>query len=124
MLPSAIAAKYKKVQVNTCSPGELLVMLYDGLFRFLGEAAKAMRDGERARAGEKIDKAHAIVCELTTSLRRQEAPELCDNLMGIYRYSMSLMIKANIQQDPKLIEDVIRILTPLREGFRQVVKGG
>jgi flagellin-specific chaperone FliS len=35
---SSAIAKYRSVQVTTASPGQLLVMLYDGLFRFLGEA--------------------------------------------------------------------------------------
>jgi flagellar secretion chaperone FliS len=92
---SSAAARYRGVQVKTCSPLQLLVMLFDGAIRFIGEAESAMAAKDRARAGERIGKAHAIIAELAATLDRDQAPELCDNLLG----------------------EVVRALTPLREGF-------
>lgn len=122
MIPNSAALKYKAVQVKTCSPGGLLVLLYQGLLRFVGEAAVAMRAGERGRAGEKIERAHGILSELLAGLRRDHAPELCDRLQGIYLFCMGHLVEANLHQDPERIDAVARILTPLRDAFTQAVQ--
>jgi flagellar protein FliS len=120
-IPTAIA-KYKSVQVTTSSPGELLLMLFDGLFRFLGEARDAMVAKDATRTGERISRAHAILEELASSLDSRHAPELCDNLRGIYTFCMGHLVQANVRRDQALIEQVIKILTPVRDGFREVVQ--
>lgn len=122
MIPTIAAQRYKAVQVQTCSPGGLLVLLYQGLHRFLGEAAAAMRSGDRARAGERIDRAYGILSELLAGLRHEEAPELCDRLQGLYLFCMGHLVEANIHQDPARIEQVARVLTPLREAFTKAVE--
>jgi flagellar protein FliS len=110
--------RYKAVQVKTSSPGQILVLLYDGVFRFLGEAKTAIAAGDRAKAGEKIDRAHAILGELVASLSPQHAPELCDNLHGLYCFCMGQVVEANVRQEVAPIDTVIRVLTPLRDAFR------
>jgi flagellar secretion chaperone FliS len=122
MIPNSVALKYKSVQVSTCSPGGLLVLLYQGLVRFAGEAAVAMRAGDRARAGEKLDRAHGILGELLAGLRPAEAPELCERLQGIYVFCMGHLVEANLHQDPSRIDAVVRILTPLRDAFVEAVR--
>ncbi len=123
MISAAAIAKYKTVQVTTCSPGELLVMLYNGLFRFLGEAANAIKAGDRAVAGERIGRSHDILAELVAGLNPIHAPELCDNLQGLYFFCMSRIVEANLHQDATRIDDVLRILSPLREAWTIAVRG-
>lgn len=122
MIPQMVAQRYKAVQVKTCSPGELLVMLYDGCFKFLDEAEAAMTKDDRARAGDRLNRAHAILTEFIAGLDRSQAPELCDNLEGVYSFCMTQLLQANLQQKPELIAQVKRVLTPLRDGFRAAVK--
>jgi len=121
MLNRSAINRYQAVKVKTASPGEVLVMLYDGCIRFLGEARDAMRTGERARSGEKIDRAFAILSELLSTLRPEVAPELCEQLGGVYRFCMDQITQANLKQEPKLLEDCIRVLEPIRDGYRQAV---
>ena len=114
---ASAAARYRGVQVKTCSPLQLLVMLFDGAIRFIGEAEAAMAAKDRARAGERIGKAHAIITELAATLDREHAPELCDNLLAIYGFCTGYLLEANFHQDPKRLSEVVAALTPLREGF-------
>ncbi len=114
---SAAAARYKGVQVKTCSPVQLLVMLFDGAMRFAGEAEAAMAVRDWARSGERIAKVHAILVELASTLDREQAPELCDNLLAIYSFCMTHLVEANLHRDPKRLRDVVAALIPLREGF-------
>ncbi len=124
MNPSVDIRRYKAVQVTTSSPGELLVALYDGLFRFLRGAEAALEAGERARACENIDRAHAIVSEFAASLESAHAPELCDTLRSLYFFCMDRLVEANVQQNASLVADVARVLTPVREAFTLVVRQG
>ena len=117
MNPNALS-RYRSVQINTSSPGALLMMLFDGLLRFLGEAATAMRGGDRSRAGERISRAHAILDELNATLKPEAAPELCDRLRSIYMFCMSHLVQANVQQSPEMIDEVSRVLKPIRDAFQ------
>jgi len=115
--------RYKTVQVRTSSPGEILVMLFDGLVRFLEEARSAMQNGDRACAGKKIGKAHAILAHLLATIDPTHAPDLATNLDALYHFSMGLVTRANLTQDPALIGDAIRVIRPLQEGFASAVRG-
>lgn len=118
---SAAAARYRGVQVVTCSPQQLLVMLFDGAIRFVGEAEAAMAVKDHARVGERIGKAHAILVELASTLDRGPAPELAENLFNIYTFCMTHLVEANMGRDPQRLRDVVLALTPLREGFSAAV---
>jgi flagellar protein FliS len=123
MSTAAVLNRYKNVQVKTSSPGEILVMLYDGLFRFLGEAKTAMETGDRATCGERISRSHQILALLHSGLKPEIAPELCANLEALYVFSMKHIIQANIHQKPENLIEVMRVLTPLREAWTTVVRG-
>lgn len=98
------------------------MMLYDGLFRFLNEAKTALEVRDMTRAGERINRSHAILEELASTLDPTHAPELCDNLRGVYTFAMGHLVQANVRRDPELVSQVLRILTPIRDGFREAVR--
>lgn len=115
------AARYKQVQQNTLTPGELLLALYDGLFRFLNGAKYSLSKGELIKARELLGKAHAVVSELYVALDHKAAPELCSNLASVYDFAMSRLTDANRQANEQYVDEVIRVLTPLREAWQQAV---
>jgi flagellar protein FliS len=117
-----VLAKYRAVQVTTCSPGQLLLMLYDGLFRFLREAETAIKAKDRATAGERVSRSHAILEHLLTGLNPEAAPKLCEHLEPLYHFCMREIIEANRREDAQKIADVIRVLTPLRDAWIVAVK--
>ncbi len=121
MSSANLLSRYGTVQATTSSPGQILVMLYDGLFRFLNEAKVAMQEKRRGRAGELISRAHAILDTLSATLIHSHAPELCSNLEAVYMFCMQQLITANVYLKPELINEVMRVLTPLREAWTEVV---
>ncbi|MEO8874549.1 MAG: flagellar export chaperone FliS [Polyangiaceae bacterium] len=123
MSVSSVLNRYKNVQVKTSSPGEVLVMLYDGLFRFLTEAKTCMETGERTRAAERISRCHEIFQQLVLGLNHEIAPELCENLQSLYLFCMGHIVQSNIQQQPEKLAEVMRVLQPLREAWTTVVRG-
>ena len=115
------ADRYKQVQASTSTPGELLLALYDGLFRFLNGAKACFENQQALRGRELIAKAHAILSELVLALDHAAAPELCGNLAALYDFALSRLSLANRDAQAKPIEDALRALTPLREAWALAV---
>lgn len=118
------ATRYQSVQVGTCTPAKLVQLLLDGALRFASEAQAAMKAGDRARAGERIGRCHAIVAELLGSLDPSHAPELTENLTGLYGFCMQRLVAANISRDPTLLDEVSSVLTPLRDAWAELAAKG
>jgi flagellar protein FliS len=121
-MTSNVAARYQAVQIQTHDPGEALVALYDGLFRFLNVARYGLRNGQRGRAGEALSKAHAIISEFYLALDHQHAPDLCANLAALYTFCLDRITAANVKNNADPIDDVIRVLGPIRDAFTTVVR--
>lgn len=117
---ASAAARYRGVQLNTASPAQLVVMLYDGALRFVGEADEAFARDDRARAGDRIGRALAIVDELAATLDPTHAPELADNLLALYGFCKQRLLAANLGRDRAALADVVTALTPLREAWATV----
>ncbi|MFO0565978.1 MAG: flagellar export chaperone FliS [Polyangiaceae bacterium] len=115
------AARYQEVRATTSTPGELLLALYDGLFRFLRGSKIHLERGEKARASELLSKSYAVVSELYIALDHEVAPELCSNLAGVYGFCMDRIMHANVRGSPEAIDDVLRVLSPLREAWQTAV---
>src|ERR1700753_2558773 len=120
MIGSAVA-KYKEIQIQTSTPGELLIALYDGLFRFLAGAQHSLQTGHRAKGSELISKSHAIISELLLALDHSQSPELCERLASVYDFCLSRLTEANMKGDAQKVAEVIRVLTPLREAWKIAV---
>ena len=115
------ADRYKEVRANTATPGELLLALYDGLFRFINSARVCFENNQAARGREFVGKAHAVVSELLLALDHAAAPELCGNLASVYDFALSRLSDANRHAQTKPLDEVARALTPLREAWALAV---
>jgi flagellar protein FliS len=121
MLPAHIA-NYQSVQIRTSTPGEILIALYDGLFKFLQVAKHSILNRKVARAGEALSRAHAILSELYGSLDHSQYPELCKSLSSLYEFCLMRLTYANRHRKVEVIDEVMRLLTPVREANREAVK--
>jgi flagellar secretion chaperone FliS len=115
------AQRYSQVRMTTSTPGELLLALYDGLFRFLNGAKICIERKETARARELLSKSYAIISELYIALDHSQHPELCANLEALYGFCMDRVQQASRKALLEPIEETIRVLTPLREAWQIAV---
>jgi flagellar secretion chaperone FliS len=114
------ATAYKEQSILTATPGQLVVMLYDGCHRFLHQAAHAMREGDVAVAGNRLSRAEAIIDELLTTLDLEQGGVIASRLQGIYVFCNKQLVEARANRDPELIETVSGLLAELRESWAQV----
>ena len=114
------AQNYFRTQVESASPMELVVMLYDGAIRFLGEARAAHdRNDHRGRATG-VSKAMAIVGELRSTLNVDEGSSLALELDRLYDYMFGRLLEVTTKRDLSGLEEVQRLLITVREGWAQV----
>ena len=111
---------YRSNSVMTASPGQLVVMLYDGAVRFLKQAELAFGEGALVHAGERIAKAEAIVDELLVTLDLEQGGEIAERLQAIYVFCKRLMIEARVERSPDKLVRTAGLLLELREAFHEV----
>ena len=117
--PTASPAAYLQQSVLTASPGQLVVMLYDGACRFLTQAAYAMREGDRARSHQRLGRAEAIVDELLATLN-MDAGEVATQLQALYVFWRRQLTDARLEDDADRIDLVHDQLADLREAWAEI----
>lgn len=115
------AARYTQIRNTTATPGEVLLALYEGLFRFLNGARVCIEKKNLVPAREQLSKAYAIVSELYIALDFTASPELCGQLEGIYGFAMDRLMHASRKCEIGPIDEVIRVMSPLREAWKIAV---
>ncbi|MGH2857235.1 MAG: flagellar export chaperone FliS [Solirubrobacteraceae bacterium] len=110
---------YRASAVLTASPGQLIVMLYDGARRFLHQGAAAMAERELVTAHNKLTRAEEIIRHLRSSLDMDQGL-ISERLQAIYTFSLAYLRQARLDQDPAKIEHVSELLGRLRESWATI----
>ncbi len=113
-------AAYKEAGVLTASPGQLVVMLYDGAVRFLRQAAVAMEDGDLGKSNHKLQRGEAIIDELLGTLDFERGGDVAVNLRELYLFSLRHLSEARLQRDPGKVLQIAGFLGELRESWAQI----
>lgn len=111
--------KYKQQSVNTATPEELTLMLYDGCIKFIKLARFAINDKEIEKANDNLLKAQAIVTELDITL--DDKYELSKNLHSLYDFVLDRLVNANIKKDASLLDAAESVITDLRDGWKEAI---
>lgn len=111
---------YRDGAVLTASPVGLVVLLYDGIGRFLRQAAAAMEAGDPATASARMQRAEAIISELQVTLDHQRGGEVAARLEAIYLFWRRHLDAARIAQDPTKLRDVVRQAGELRQAYASI----
>lgn len=107
--------------VENASPHQLIQMLFDGLFQSLNAARGALQRGDIEEKGRHISKAVRILQEgLVVGLDLEKGGELAANLKLLYDYSVAQLTKANVRNDEHLVEEVIKVLQPVAQGWKEI----
>ena len=111
--------RYKKNQTSTAQPGDLVIMLYDGMLKFTGEARQAIEAGDPKVSGMKITRTLDIVSHLQDTLRIDLAPEVGESLDLTYNIWHKLLFEANLNKDLEKLDSVMNQMKDLRDAWVQ-----
>ena len=113
---------YKEQSVNTMTQGELLLLLYDELYKRLSQA-ELMLDQQNYPVYEaSIARAFAIIDYLDSTLDRQYP--ISGNLAQLYEYFTYELGRAKIGRRKEVLTHVKTMVGELRDAFRQAQKSG
>jgi flagellar secretion chaperone FliS len=118
---------YQQVATQTAPPGQLVLMLYEGVIRFLDRAIAGFQIDDPADANTMISnniiRAQDIIFELNVTLNMEQGGELAMTLRRLYDYMDRRLLEANLRKDEGVIREIIGRATVLRDAWSQMLGG-
>jgi flagellar secretion chaperone FliS len=126
MLAQSYARTYRANAVLTASPGQLVLMLYDGVLKALALARDAFdRPPEDPRRIETINqqliRAQTILAELQSGLNMEAGGEFARTMDRLYEYHSRRLFEANLRKDVQPVIEVERLVGELRDAWAQML---
>ncbi len=112
--------KYQQSSVQTASPAQLILMLYDGAIRFVKLGIEGIESRNIEKANHNLLKAQTIIHELIAALDNNYP--ISSNLLVIYEYILYRLIEANTKKKKEPAEEVSAYLIDLKETWYQASK--
>jgi len=118
---------YRQVATKTATPGQLVLMLFDGALRFLDKALVGFDLDDPLDSNLAINnnilKAQEILRELNMSLNMEKGGEFATTMRRLYNYYDSQLSQSNLRKDPSGVELVIRLLSVIRGAWAEMLTG-
>jgi flagellar protein FliS len=126
MLAQGYARTYRANAVLTASPGQLVLMLYDGALKALALAREGFsHPPEDVRRIELINtqllKAQNILAELQSGLNMEAGGEFARTMHRLYDYHNRRLVEANIRKQVEPVIEVERLVRELRDAWAQML---
>src|SRR5436305_727829 len=110
---------YRQVAAQTASPGQLILMLYDGAIRFLELARNGFREEDPLLFNQTINnniiKAQNIINELNATLNMEAGAEFAANMRRLYHYLDHRLHESNQFKREDGVTEAISRITVLRD---------
>lgn len=126
MVASGYARTYRANAVLTASPGQLVLMLYDGALKALALAREGFNSpAEDPRRIEIINhqllKGQAIFAELQSGLNMEVGGEFALTMDRLYAYHSRRLFEANLRKQVEPVIEVERLVHELRDAWAQML---
>jgi flagellar protein FliS len=115
-------ANYQKVQMKTASPGQRVVMVYNGIGKNLRTAVEAFDKDDPARfevISNSLQLAEKLIFELQLALDKEKGGEIAENLDNLYSFWREHLSNANAEKDKKKVEEVLEMVDELTESWQE-----
>jgi flagellar protein FliS len=114
--------QYQQNQVNTASPEQILLMLYDGAIRFTRRAIAGIEENQPELRISGVSKTMAIIAEFSNSLNHDVGGQIAEDLDALYHFMMRELTSANLNNDVKKLRTVEQLLMDLRLTWGEAVE--
>ncbi|MBT8361461.1 MAG: flagellar export chaperone FliS [Desulfobacterales bacterium] len=119
---NAYSDNYLKNQIDSATKEQLLIMFYDGAIRFIARAIKAITENNNEQKTYCINKASAIISELSATLDHKIGEDIAADLASLYDYMNRELIRANINNNSDSLAIVTKLLTDLRDTWTEAIQ--
>lgn len=114
------ANAYKNNAINTASPAELTLMLYEGAIKFCNIALGAMEKNDIMKTSENIIKAEKIIMEFRGTLDFKYP--VAKDFELVYDYIYRRLVEANVKKDPDILTDALKYIREMRDTWKEVMR--
>ena len=119
---NAYSENYLRNQIESASKEQLLIMFYDGAISFVSRAENAIRENNIEQRNYCINKASAIITELSVTLDHDIGGQIASDLEALYDFMIRELIKANIENRLSSLKTVKTLLTDLGDTWKLAIK--
>ncbi len=113
--------QYQRVQTETATGGQLIILLYGGALRYLTRAELNRDKGDIDGFRADIRRAQDILTELTASLDYEAGGEFAGNLRRLYAYLSRRIGEAEIKNDSAAIPEAQQLLRTLKSAWEGAI---
>ena len=106
----------------TASPAKLVSMLYDKVALSLKEAIAAIEAGDIEARWRANARAMEILSHMWTTLDIEKGGEIAQNLDSLFSFMLSRLPEVDFRNDPGPAREVLELIEPLRESWRELAK--
>lgn len=115
------ANQYKQTSIKTANRGQLLIMLYEAAIQNVKKATIALENKDIPAKGAAIGKAHDIINELSNTLDFEIGGNIAQDLERLYNFITEQLVRANLENDRKCLDTVLKLLETLHSGWKGAV---
>lgn len=121
------ARAYQNQSILTASPGQLVLLMYDGALRFMAQARAGFAlDADNPRRIEVINTAllrtQAILNEMRANLNMEAGGEVAENLDRLYDYHLRRLMQSNLRKDEAPLIEVEGLVRTLRDAWAEMLR--
>ena len=119
MTPPNAAALYAGNRINTASPAELTLMLYDGAIKFCNMTIDGLENNDIQKANTNLIKAQKIIVEFRSTLDFKY--EVAQQFDIVYDYIYRRLVEANIKKDKEIALEALEHIRTMRDTWKDVM---
>ena len=109
---------YRRQDVLTATPADLIVMLYDALKKNIVLGRRGIDKKNIESTHKHLIKAQEIVTELVNCLDMNY--EISEELLSIYEFILTTLEDANFQKKIEILDPLIEIVDSLRSAWHEI----
>lgn len=114
------ANAYKNSKIQTASPAELTLMLYDGAVKFCNIALMGLEKNDYEKVNVNLVKAQKIIMEFRSTLDFKYP--VAKDFDLVYDYIYRRLVEANVKKEAEIIEDALTYIKEMRDTWKEVMK--
>jgi flagellar protein FliS len=117
--------KFVKNMVDSASPEQLILILYNGCLQWLAMAKKELEKNKEERVPNWTNFSHQmkmsvnIIEHLQDSLNHEINQQFADQLFNLYEFLKSSLMKANIEKNQEKMDFCVKIIGDLKSGWQE-----
>jgi flagellar protein FliS len=127
MVAKDCARAYRANSILTASPGQLVLLLYDGALQALALAREAFErppeDLQRYETiNRQLNKARKIIAELQSTLDFKASEEFAEAMHRLYDYYNRRLLEANLKKQVEPLIEVAHLLGEVRDAWAEMLR--